>query len=90
MDGMKVFANKEKEMENLIQRIRIYSQEFGSQDIPMEFGIEKFAIKIGKRETAGGIKLPNQKSIRTLGNKEKYKNIGILIGWLVFMAYQLL
>ena len=35
MDDIKLFANKEKEMEALIQDVRIYSQDIG-----MEFGIE--------------------------------------------------
>ena len=42
----------------------------------MEFGIEKCAMlimKSGKRETVKRLELPNQKSIRTLGEKENYK-----------------
>ena len=35
IDDIKQFANNEKELENLIQIIRIYSQ-----DIRMEFGIK--------------------------------------------------
>ena len=35
MDAIKVFPKHEKELDNLIQTIRIYSQ-----DIRMEFGIE--------------------------------------------------
>ena len=44
-------------------------------DIGIEFGIEKCAIlimKSGKRETAEGIELLSQKSIRTIGEKENY------------------
>ena len=43
----------EKEQETLIQTVRIYSQNIG-----MEFGIEKFTMlimKSGKRETEEGI-----------------------------------
>ena len=36
IDDMKVFVKNEKELETLIQAIRIYSQNIG-----MEFGIEK-------------------------------------------------
>ena len=42
----------------------------------MKFSIEKWAIlimKIVKREKKEGIELPNQESIRTLGEKENYK-----------------
>ena len=47
----------------------------------VEFGIEKFAMLImrsGKGQMTEGIELPNQKRIRTLGEKETYKYLGIL------------
>ena len=44
-DGMKVFAEHEKELETLIQAIRIYSQDIG-----MEFGKEKSTMFIMKNE----------------------------------------
>ena len=66
----------EKELENLTQTIRIYSQDLG-----MEFGIEKCAIPIikkGKRETTEGIELPNQINIRSFEEKENYKSSEIV------------
>ena len=59
-------------METLIQTERIYSQDIG-----MEFGIEKWTMlfmKSGKRHLT---KLPNQ-VIRLLGEKKTYKCFGIL------------
>ena len=56
--------------------MRIYSQ-----DIEMEFGIEKCAILIirgGKQHMIEGIELPNQEKIRMLGEKEFFKYLGIL------------
>ena len=56
--------------------VRIYSQVIG-----MEFGIEKcamLAMKSSKRHLTGGIEVPNQDKIRTLGEKETYKYLGIL------------
>ena len=47
----------------------------------MEFGIEKYAMpvmKSGKRHMTEGVELPNQVVIRTLGEKETYKYLGIL------------
>ena len=47
----------------------------------MEFGIEKCALlvgKSGKRHLSDGMELPNQDKIRTLGEKETYKYLGIL------------
>ena len=66
----------EKELKILIQTIRIYSQ-----DIRMEFGIEKYVILImrsGKRQITQGIEQPNQEKISTLREKETYKYTGIL------------
>ncbi len=54
--------------------VRIYSQDIG-----MEFGIEKCAMlvmKSGKRHLTDGMELPNQYKIRTLGEKETYKFLG--------------
>ena len=47
----------------------------------MEFGKEKCAMlemKIGKRHLTDLMELPNQDKIRTLGDKETYKYLGIL------------
>ena len=76
MDDIKLFAKNEKELETLIHTIRIYSQDIG-----MEFGIEKWALlvmKSGKRYLTDGIELPNQDKIRTLAENETYKYLGIL------------
>ena len=56
--------------------LRIYSQVIG-----MEFDIEKCTIlemKCGKRLVTDGMKLPNQDKIRTIGEKETNKYLGIL------------
>ena len=44
MDDIKLFAKNEKELETLILRIRIYSQDTG-----MEFGIEKCALLVHEK-----------------------------------------
>ena len=47
----------------------------------MEFGIEKCAMlvmKSGKRHLTDRMELPNQEKIRTLGENETYKYLGIL------------
>ena len=76
MDDIKLFAKNEKELENLLHTVRIYSQDIG-----MEFGIEKcalFIMKSGKRHLTDGIELPNQDKIRTSAENETYKYLGIL------------
>ena len=52
-----------------------------SQDIGMEFGIEKCAMlvmKSGKRHLTDRMELLNQVKIRLLGENETYKYLGIL------------
>ena len=74
MDDIKLFAKNERELETLIHTIRIYSQDIG-----MEFGIEKCALlvmKSGERHLTEGRELPNQDKIRTLAENETY--LGIL------------
>ena len=76
MDDIKLFAKNEKEMETLIHAVRIYSQSMG-----MELGMKKYAMfvmKSGKRHMTDGIELPNHDKIRTLGEEETYKYLGIL------------
>ena len=71
MDDIKLFVKNEKELETLIHTIRIYSQDIG-----MEFGIEKCALlvmKSGKRHLTDGIELSNQDKIRTLAENETYR-----------------
>ena len=58
MDDIKHFPKYKKELETLIQAVRLYSQ-----DIEMEFGIEKCALLIirsRKGHITEGIELPNQ------------------------------
>ena len=76
MDDIKLFAKYEKEQENLIHALRIYFE-----DIVIEFVIEKCAMPVmkrGNRPMMYGIEQPNQDKIRTLGEKETYKFLGIL------------
>ena len=76
MDCIKLLSKKENELETLIQTVRIYSQDIG-----MEFGIEKCAIlvmKSTKEHMMEVVKWPNQVITRMLGEKETYKYLGIL------------
>ena len=73
---IKLFTKNEGELVILIQTMRIYSQDIG-----MEFGIEKYAMLIMKNEKrpiTEGIELPNQERIRTLGENAKPKYLGVL------------
>ena len=69
MDDIKLFAKNEKELETLMDVVRIYSQDTG-----MEFGIEKCAMlvmKSGKRHLTYG--MDNQIKTR-LERSEKRKS----------------
>ena len=76
MDDIKLFPKNEKELETLIHTVRIYSQDIG-----MKLGIEKCVMLVMKSEKwhrTDGIDLPNQDKIRTLGENETYRDLGIL------------
>ena len=76
IDNIKLFSKNEKELETLINAVRIYSQDIG-----MEFGIEKCAMpemKSSKRHLTDGIELPNQDKNRALAENKNYKYLGIL------------
>ena len=76
MDDIKLFGKNEKELEILIHAVRIYSQDIG-----IEFSIEKcpmHVIKSGKWHITDGMELPNQDIIRMLGENETYKYLDIL------------
>ena len=77
MDDIKLFAKKiKKELQNLIQRIKIFSPSSG-----MGFGIEECAVLImrsGKRQITEGIELSNQERIKMFEVKETYKYFEIL------------
>ena len=78
MDDIKLFAKNEKELETLIHTVRIYSQDIG-----MEFGIEKCAMlvmKSGKRHVTGGMELLNQENNQNARRKGKLQILGHLGG----------
>ena len=76
MDDIKLFAKNKKESETLIHAVSTYSEDMG-----IEFGIEKYdmlIMKSGKKQMTEGIELQNQENIKTSGEKTTYKYLGIL------------
>ena len=62
MDDLKLYAMNEKGVDSLIQTVRVFSEDIG-----MEFGIEKCAVlvmKRGKVVKSEGIKLPDYETIQ--------------------------
>ena len=73
---MKLNSRSEKELDSLVQTVRVFSEDIG-----MEFGIEKYAMLVtekGKIVKSVGIELPNGKVIKSLQEGESYKYLGIL------------
>ena len=68
MDDLKLFAKNEKEIDSLVQTVRIFSDNIGTK-----FGLEKCAgmtMKRGKRVHSDGITLPGGTQLRALGEEE--------------------
>ena len=77
MDDIKLFGKSIKEIDKLVQTVRIVSS-----DIRMEFGIEKCAlinIQRGKVTATDGIQLPNGNNIKDI-EEGAYKYLGIIEG----------
>ena len=71
MDDLKLFEKKKMKKNRNFNTRRIYSQDLG-----MEFGIEKctmLVMKSSKRHMTVAMELPNQDKILMLGEKETQK-----------------
>ena len=63
-------------MDSLVQTVLVFSEDIG-----MEFGIEKCAMLVmekGKIVKSAGIELPDGKVIKSLQEGESYKYLGFL------------
>ena len=68
MHDLKLYGKNKKALDSLVQTVRIFTS-----DIRMEFGIDKCATMIQKRGKvvrSKGIKLPNEKVIKSLQDKK--------------------
>ena len=75
MDYLKLYSRSEKGLDS-VQTGRVFSEDIG-----MEFGIEKCAMLVmgkGKIVKSVGIELPVGKVIKLLQEGESYKYLGIL------------
>ena len=76
MGDLKLYSRSEKRLDSLAQAVRVFSDDIG-----MEFGIEKCAMLVmekGKIVKSVGIGLPDGKVIKSLQEGESYKYLGIL------------
>ena len=68
MDDLKLYSRSEKELDSLVQTVRVFCEDIG-----MEFGTEKCAILVmekGKIVKSVGIELPDGKVIKSLQEGE--------------------
>ena len=75
-DHLKLYSRSEKGLDSLEQIVRVFSEDIG-----MEFGIEKCAMLVmekGKIVKSVGIELPDGKVIKSLQEGESFKYLGIL------------
>ena len=76
MDDLKLYVKNEKGLDSFVQTVRIFSDDIG-----MEFGIEKCAtivLKRGKITKFDGISLPDGKVMKRLIEGAGYKYLGII------------
>ena len=76
MDDLKLYGKSERQVDTLVNTVRVVSQDIG-----MEFGINKCAVlntKRGKFHNCEGIKLPDGQSIKGLDEGDGYKYLGML------------
>ena len=77
MDDIKLYGKSEKELEALVELVRVFSRDIG-----MEFGIDKCAvlsIRKGVKVHSDGIGLPSGEAMKEL-DENGYKYLGVLEG----------
>ena len=76
MDDLKVYGETMKELDSLMQRVRIFNSDIG-----MQYEISKCAtleMKKGKIVQTDGIELPSGETIKSLEHEKGYKYLGVL------------
>ena len=76
MDDLKLYSQSEKGLDSLVQTVCVFSEDIG-----MEFGIEKCAMLVmdkGKIVKSVGVELTHGKVMKSLQEGESYKYLGIL------------
>ena len=76
MDDLKLYAKDEKQLDSLVNTVKIFSLDIG-----MEFGIDKCGILVMKRgryKKNERIKLRNDLEIKEINVDNGYKYLGIL------------
>ena len=77
MEDLKLYGTNEKEINSLVHTVRLFSSDTG-----MDFGVEKCTVMVmkrGKLDKSEGIRLPDGRIIRSIGDDvEGCKYLGVL------------
>ena len=76
MDDLKLYAKSETGLDSLVQTVHMFSNDIG-----MEFGVEKCAVMVirrGKLARSDDIILPDESVIKGLAEGDAYKYLGVL------------
>ena len=76
MDDLKLYARNERDLDSLIQSVRVFSRDIG-----MQFGVKKCAVLImkrGRQIKSDGVKISGSNVIRSLQENDGYKYLGVL------------
>ena len=76
MDDLKLFGRNEKELDMLVNTVRVFSN-----DICMQFGVSKCGVlvmKRGKMSKCKGIEIPSGELIKEIDTEGGYKYLGVL------------
>jgi hypothetical protein len=77
MDDLKIYAKSRMELESLMNTVRIFSEDIG-----MEFGLQKCAILVLKRgkteEGTDDMIMPDGGEIKAMDEDSDYRYLGIL------------
>lgn len=76
MDDLKLFAKNDRDIESLLNTVRVFSEDIG-----MMFGIDKCAVVVMKRGKLDGknhdVVMPNEDVIKTIDEEKPYKYLGV-------------
>ena len=70
MNDLKLYTKNENELDSLVQTVKIFSEDIG-----MQFGIQKCAMiemKRGRMVSSEGIDLPNRETMKSAEDKYCY------------------
>ena len=76
MDDLKLYGKNMKQLDTLINTVRIFSSDIG-----MKFGLKKCGVLImkkGNHVSSNGVKMPDNEEIKEIDKDQGYKYLGVL------------